>query len=105
MLVLQFSVGFHEFVEGGCTKRTDAYVADFWSNHVCGVECMDGNLVACDGELQVSVDASTHDAQFHFRTFLASQTLHDFLFRHLNTSNGAVVDGDNAVASKDSHLL
>ena len=53
----------------------------------------------------LSVDASTHDAQFHFRTFLASQTLHDFLFRHLNTSDSTVIDGDNAVACKDSHLL
>ena len=66
---------------------------------------MDGNLVAGNGKGEAVADAWTHNAQQHLGALRTTQALHNLLFRHLDTSNGGIVNGNDAVASQNTHLL
>ena len=90
---------------GGGSKTADAYIADAWTYHIGGIDGLHGNLRTDNGELQQILDALTDNSQMHYRTFRTAQALHNLLFRHLHARNGGVIDGDDAVARYDAHLL
>ena len=96
---------FHKLVVRGGSEVADADIAHLRTNHVSGVDAMDGNLVANDGEAQRVADAATHDAQSYLAALGTAQAPHDLLARHLDTGNGGVVDIDDAVAGHDAGTL
>ena len=101
----EFLHRFDKLLIGGGTKVADADISDSWPDDVCSVNALDGNLVAYDSERQLILDAAAHHAELYLCILGTAQTFHDFLFRHLHTRNGCVVDADNAVAGNDAHLF
>ena len=75
------------------------------TNHIICVQRVDGYLGAGNGEMEHLLHATAHDTKADLRAALAAQTAHDVRTLHLNTGYGGVVDGDDAVAGEDAHLL
>ena len=94
-----------ELAMGGSTKTANADISHPRANHIGGIDRLDGYLVARDNETQGVSNASTHDAEVDLRTLGTTQTTHNLLLGHLHTSNGSIIDTDNAVACHDAHLL
>ena len=73
--------------------------------HVARVHAVEGNLVACDAECdKLGVVASLH-LHRDLSALLAAQALLDVAVFHLHAGNAGVVDGNDAVAGNDAHLL
>ena len=94
-----------ELIVGGGAKTANADVAHLWTNHISSIDRLDRNLVASNNEQQGVGNAATNNAQVDFRSLGTTQTTHNLLLGHLHTSNSRIVDGDDAVASQDTHLL
>ena len=94
-----------EFFGGGCAKAVDADVSDLWLNHVGSVETQDRYLISFHGEHERVLYSTADDGQVDFRTFRATQALHDIFRAHFYSCDGGVVDGNDAVAGKDAHFL
>ena len=91
-------MGFH-------SKTFYANITHVRTNHIGSIDCMNRYLSTCNNKSQYILHATTHDAQLHLRAFLATQPFHNVDTCHLNTSDCRVVDTDDTVASKDTHLL
>ena len=104
-LLLKFFHCFLEFFGSRCPEAVDADIACLRLNHIGRVKAEDRYLVSFYGEHQRVLDAATDNFQIYFRAFRTAKTLHDFFRTHLYTCNGAVVDGDDTVACKDSYFL
>ena len=96
---------FLKFFGGGCAKAVDADVSDLWLNHVGSVETQDRYLISFHGEHERVLYSTADDGQVDFRTFRATQALHDIFRAHFYSCDGGVVDGNDAVAGKDAHFL
>ena len=66
---------------------------------------MNRNLIALHLEREQVLDSCTDNAQVGNGALGATQTAHNLLLRHLDTSNNCVVDHHDTVASQDTHLL
>ena len=104
-LLLQTLEGVHELVDGRCAEVVDAHVADVVGVHVYGVDAMDGNLVACHGEVQRLGDAAAYHTEVDLAALRSAEAAYDSLVLHLHAGDGGVVDGDDAVARQQACLL
>ena len=104
-LFLQLLQTLAELIVGGSTKTANADVAHLRTNHISSIDRLDRNLVASNNKQQGVGNATTNNAQVDLRALGTSQTTHNLLLGHFHTSNGGIVDGDDAVASQDTHLL
>ena len=95
----------HELAVGGGTEIAYADVAHAGTNHINGIDALDGYLVALDFEGEHAADTLAHNAQANHGATGTTQPLHDVFFLHLDTGNGRVVDQHDAVARHDAHLL
>ena len=104
-LLTQLIQALQEFLMGRSTEVTNTDIADARANHIGGINRLDGNLITDNSKLQHILDTLTNDAQVDLRAFRATQTLHDLLLCHLDTSDGSIVYQNNAVACQDAHFL
>ena len=104
-LALERVDGRHELIVGRCAEAADAHVADGGADHVGGVDGLEGNFVAHDGERQHARDAAAHHAEPHLGAPLAAQAAHNLVAAHLHAGYGGVVDADDAVAGQHAHLF
>ena len=102
---LEFCQTLAELLMRGGSKVADADIAHLRTQHIGGVDGMDGNLVTDDGEVQGVGNAATYHAQLYLRAFRPAQPAHNLFFLHLDAGNGGIVDADDAVASQDAHPL
>ena len=56
-LSLKLFDALHKLVISLCPKITDTDIADAWTNHIGGIDGMNGNLIANHGECQFILDA------------------------------------------------
>ena len=103
--LLQFLHALAELVVRGSTKITNTDIAHLGTYHICGINRMNGNLVTNHLECQLVLYAPTDDTQHGDRSLRPTQTLHNLLFRHLNTCNGGIIDADDTVASQNAHTF
>ena len=104
-LFLQLLQTLAELIVGGSTKTANTDVAHLRTNHIGSIDRLDGNLVASNNKQQGVGNAATNNAQVDFRSLGTTQTTHNLLLGHLHTSNSRIVDGDDTIASQDTHLL
>ena len=104
-LLLQVLKTLQELLMGGGAKTTDTDITDTWTNDISSIYRLHGNLIANHRELKSILDSLTHHTQMNGGTLRSAQALHDFFLRHLHTSNGGIIDRDDAVASNDAHFL
>ena len=102
-LRLQLTETLNELLMRRRAEIADADIADAWTYHIGGIDGMDRNLVADDSKLECLADARTHHTQLHLRPFRTTKALHNLFLRHLHTSDGGIVNGDDTVAGDDTH--
>ena len=104
-LLLQTGETLQEFLMGSGTEVSYTDEANARTNHIDGIDGMDRNLVAANGERQLVGNALTHDTQFHDSAFRSTQTLHNLFLRHLDASDGGIVDRHDTVACNDTYTF
>ena len=101
----QFVHTLDELIVRCSTKTADTDVAHLGTNHISGINSVDGNLVANDVKRQRVLYASTHNGQHNFCSLRTTQTFNNLFLGHLDTCDNGVVDFNNTVASNDAHLF
>ena len=104
-LLTQLIQALQEFLMGRSTEVSNTDIADARANHIGSINRLDGNLITDNSKLQHILDTLTNDAQVDLRAFRATQTLHDLLLRHLDTSDSCIIYQDDTVACQDAHFL
>ena len=86
-------------------KTTNTDIADTRTNHIGSIYRLNRNLITDNRKQKAIFDTLAHHTKMNFRALGATQTLHNLLFRHLHTSNGCIIDGNDAIASNNADLL
>ena len=90
-LLLQLTKAFNKFVVCGSTKTTNTNITNPRTNHISGIHRLDGYFITNYRKLKQILDTLSYNTQTYLRTLWPTQALHDFLLRHLNTSNGCII--------------
>ena len=104
-LTFQFHDGIAHLGAGSHAETAQAYKAHSGTNHVCGIDGVEGNLVAYDTEGKHLFHAAAHHFQVGYGALGAAQFLHDVGPVHLDAGQRGVVDRNDAVAGKNADLF
>ena len=94
-----------ELCVGGFAETTDADVAHTWGGAVSSIYRFNRNLATGNAIHLLGLDASTANAQLDFGAAYATQALHGAVVGNAVAHIFLAIDGDDAVASLQTHVL